>query len=390
MNIRIDAQSEHVVTSKLNNLNPMSSQAVFHIRVIEVKGEKVLISVNGNCIEVKSRVSLAPGQVFLVRRLQATGETETWQLLRQVTGSNPQSILARLGLPEDLENKAIVNVLGKAGLSITEESIRLIQRLIEKAGGFTYANLMAAITSLKLGISLELLLLLLTPFIEKTAIAQDSLKKDGSKKAETEEKPASLEESINSPELLGYRLKETHNLLKETLSRLAAASEAEPVKALQRLTKELGNEQRYLLGGQLFNWGQENIRDQEPFYYIPLFALFRGEEQPPGEILIYPKSTEKSISKISFVLNIATRYLGWIRVELSLDKGLLRVGMVVEEQAAKQVIDAAWPKLAEVLKEHKYNLIWSGCRLGSVRSCSRDLLERYFYPCVHKTLDLTI
>lgn len=394
MNIRIDAQSEHVVTSRLNNLKTTESREIFPIKVVAVEGETAVVLVNGNLLKVTSRVSLAPGQIFLVKRLQSSEETETWQLLRQVTESNSQSILQsileRLGLPEELENNAIVNVLGRAGLSITEESVRLVQHLIEKAGGFTHINLAAAVASLKLGISFDLLLPFLTPFVEKIAIAQDSLKKDGSKKAETEEKPASLREIINSPEFLGCRLKENHNLLREKLSRLAAAFEAEPMKELQRLTKELGNEQRLLLGGQLLNWGRENIRSQEPFYYIPLFTLFRGEEQPPGEILIYPKSTEKSISKISFVLNIATRHLGWIRVELSLDEGLLRVGMVVEEQAAKQVIDAAWPKLAEVLEELKYNLIWSGCRVGSVSSFSRDLLEGCYYPRIHKTLDLTI
>lgn len=366
------------------------SQDTFIIKVVEVKGETVVVSVNGYCLEVTSRVPLVPGQVFLVRRAQKEGETETWHLIREVTESTPQSVLARFGLPEVPENTSILNALSKAGLPITEENLHLIQRLMEKSGGFTPANLMVAITSLKLGISFELLLQLLTPFVEKITVATDSLRKvNGGSMADSCEKLVALKGEDNRLAILGFRLKEALDMLQRMLRRLADKSGSAPLEELQRLSSGEGDESRLLLGGQLFACGQWNVEEQKPFYYIPLFALFRGEDHPDGEILIYPELS-RGATCTRFLLNLATCYLGWIQVELTLQDSLLKVGMLVEEQTAKLLIDKYWPQLAEVLKDLRYSLIWSGCKVGRVKSFFRDLQKGWLDHKVHKALDLTV
>ncbi len=390
MNIRLNALFEQVNTSKLNNWDRGMSQDTFIIKVVEVKGETVVVSVNGYCLEVTSRVPLVPGQVFLVRRAQKEGETETWHLIREVTESTPQSVLARFGLPEVPENTSILNALSKAGLPITEENLHLIQRLMEKSGGFTPANLMVAITSLKLGISFELLLQLLTPFVEKITVATDSLRKvNGGSMADSCEKLVALKGEDNRLAILGFRLKEALDMLQRMLRRLADKSGSAPLEELQRLSSGEGDESRLLLGGQLFACGQWNVEEQKPFYYIPLFALFRGEDHPDGEILIYPELS-RGATCTRFLLNLATCYLGWIQVELTLQDSLLKVGMLVEEQTAKLLIDKYWPQLAEVLKDLRYSLIWSGCKVGRVKSFFRDLQKGWLDHKVHKALDLTV
>ncbi len=392
MNVRLITLFEQVNTSKLNSWDRGMIQDTFTIKVIEVKGETVVVSVNGYCLEVTSRVALVPGQVFLVRQGQKDGETVTWHLLREIAESPQQSVLKRFGLPECPENNSIINTLSKSGLPITGENLQKIQRLMEKSGGFTPANLMVAITSLKLGISFELLLQILTPFVENFTVTAASLKKDrdGSSMDDNREKLPGLDGEGDRPAILGFRLKETVDTLREMLCRFVK-SNSNPQEVLQHLCNGEKDERKLLVGGQLFAYGQWNVKEQKPFYYIPLFALFKGEDFHNGEIFIYPElSKQKGATGTRFLLNLATCYLGWIQVELTLQDSLLKIGMLVEQQTAKLLIDKSWPQLAEVLKELKYRLIWSGCKVGIVKSFFRDLQKGCFDGKVHKTLDLIV
>lgn len=394
MTVRLDTFIEPVSPSQLNNRDKGVGQDTFTIKIIEVKGETVVVSVNGSHWEVKSQVALVPGQAFVVRQEQRDGEAVTWRVIKEVADSSsraPWSILERLGLPECPENNSIIYALSKSGLPITEENLRQIRRLMEKLGGFTSTNLMTAITSIKLGISSEPLLQILASFFENLVTPRPSRKDTPGSISNDQRKVPWQGGEDNRPAMVGFRLKAAVDTLRELLHIFLNKSCHDLEGELQRLCGGDRYERNLLLGGQFFACAQGNVKEQKPFYYIPLFAFFNGEDFPKGEIFIYPESPEqKGATSALFLLNLATRHLGWIQVELNLRDNLLKIRMLVEEQATKLLIDKFWPQLADALKEIKYRLLWSGCKVGSIKTTIRDLQKGCFDGNVHKTLDITV
>ncbi|MGB9831829.1 MAG: hypothetical protein ACPLSP_07145, partial [Fervidicoccus fontis] len=358
------------------------NQTVFPIKVIEVKGDRAVIAVNGNFLEVTSKVPLSPGQELLVRKAEAFEKTEKWQILRDLSEENRESFLSRLGLSDEPENKVIADALSRAELPITEENINMIRSLIDRIGISTYHDLHAVmasiIASLKFAIPWNLLLPLLTPFIDKVVIAEkftekterrSELKKDGEKTAET----------------IACRLKESINLLQKAIYCFVGR-----LRNPEELDFDLDDEQKFLLGGQLLAWSQGNIRSHEGYYYIPLFLPAGREESLWGEMLVLPKP-RKDKSVIRIVVNLTTHHLGWIRVDFCLHEKALDIRMLAEKQSTKDLIDGLWSELEEMLTEKtRFVVIWSGCRIGTVKSLLRDLVEGYYNPRPPDALDVMI
>lgn len=362
-----------------SKIEGVSGRVVFPIKVIDVNGERAVIKTDNGCLEVTSQVPLDPGQELLVRALGTPEGKEEWQIICDLTEASTPSLFSKLGLSEDTANRAIASALRRAGLPITRENICLIRLLIEHLGTSTYHDLYTAIasiiTSLRLAIPWNFLFPLLKPFIDRVVLAQETSKRSD----------RDCGEGANKTERnAAHQLRKSLSLLQKAISCLATRLGNSSLKDI-----DWEEEQRLLLGGQLLAWGQgEDIRRQGVYFYLPLFLTSRDEEYPSGEMLVFPKSKG---GLISVVLNLMTRHLGWIRVELGLDGDTLSVKMLAEELSTKELIDASWPELAEALRKGtSYAVVWSGCRVGSVKSFLRELTEGYTNPRFPEALDLKI
>lgn len=367
-------------------MNPV--QDTFMIKIVDVKTGMAVVSVHGSLWEVASQAPLVPGQVFLVSQEQREGMT-TWRLLKELPDSTPgtasRSILSKYGLSEDPENAAIISALSKAGLPGSAEYITHVRRLLNEAGGFTLANLMAAVTAAKLGLPTGPLLQALLTYLGSLLLVRE-------KDSPTPDAELPETGEFSDSRLLGRNIKKVTDTFRELLlllsGRLAKAQGSAPQ---QTLLGEVSKLQEQLLGGQLFAWVQESAGETEPFYYIPIFTLLPQKMFAKGEIYVYPESfNKKKAPGRCLLLNLETHYLGWVQVEFILIQPFPQIGVVVENQAAKEMIDRNWPQLAASLDELNLHFTWSGCKVGAVRTPIRFFGTEQQTDGINPALDLTV
>lgn len=338
-----------------------TQEDLLHIRVLQVAGNKAIVSVQGLLQEVRTDVELRPGQAFYVRQEQGKGEV-LWRIVKEVEGLeflSPASVLQNLGITESPENLAILAALHDAGLALSKENFFLVKRYLAQLGSFNSVNLLVSLTLARLGAGFQpFLLKALLEFFQKKfseklppdkAISQESL----------------LERFVVQLQSSTERLRNILLALYHYLS--GKSGESGESEVLSRVFREgFLSRDLELLGGQIFAWAycQEQ---EELFYFIPFFVFAEHGSGHRGEVYLYPPRKGKEKDYWKLVLVLETGNLGWIQVELVMRGSLIEGKVVVEEEETRSLFEEHLPELLQSFQGTGIQFNWLGCALGKVR-----------------------
>lgn len=345
------------------------NDVLMYIKVIEVLGEKVIASAEGSLWEVRTQLPLKEGQHFLVKQEQGKNSQIIWRIVEELQEAPDQSVLKKLGLPENLQDAEILSVLRNEGLALTKGNFLLIQRNLVMLGEFSPINIWIASILTKLTHSFQPFLLRSLEVYVKFFLSSKEREKSHLLK---------ITEGKDIQEVLNYHLKEMGNKLRLILliafQKVSGSSSCTVQKAISALSDgypELrGNDyqEQRLLGGQLFAWAQENKKAEKNFYYLPFSFAVGKDLYSRCDLFIYPLFSDET-GKLGWriLLNVETRNLGWVQVELTFEGSFIRGWAVVEQESTKVLFDKCWSGFAERLKALNLHISWSGCTVGIVK-----------------------
>lgn len=358
-----------------------TGDGLFLIKVMDVKGDSVVVATRNSLWHVRAQIPLTPGQSFLVKPEQKDGLGVRLRIVKEI--STPAEELHRFSLPLILKELGVeifskegiffISLLKKAGLPLTEQNLNRIKILLNKLGGVSCSNILAAIIATRLNLPVK------SPLIEMINSFSNLILSDSSVQAGFSEQIWGETYRHNAElrweELINLRLKTIFDQLRELFVSILK-QQGDVNRSI--FTERYQSIVKHLWGGQLVAWAVDY--DAGPFYYIPFFAFLNRDIFPKGELLIYPRycfDSENSNDSELFkdgcwriVLNIETQNLGWIQIDLKYKDSLLQLSTLVENHKAKAIIDECWPQLERRLVLLNLKLDWLGCKTGTVKKIS--------------------
>lgn len=343
---------------------PRAGEGSFPVRILEVAGERALVLAGGRILEVRSEISLASGQEFLVTQEQRRDGTTAWRILKEIPppgGSTGYSMTGRF--PGNPQNEDLCCALRRFGVPLTESNLQKAGQFLREMGNYSPAGTLAAAVSIKLGLESASFLQAMSSFFSCRLAGRDLTKKRAKDSSPGKLSSASGEEFLSptGAAVLGARLKEIYEAMSKLFGTLREHPGQNPEATVFPGREELG---RILLAGQLFAQLRENGMDGA-FYFIPLFLVTGGDLFSNGELLIYPCPPESGGSgSCRVLLLLETEKLGKMQIDITCREKFLWMEAVVEKEETKLLFDRYWQELALILQQRNYQVHWSGCRVG--------------------------